>query len=59
MKPFRARSDGHRGGEDTQESSPCKYWVDRIEVGIHKEAAFRRYSRYLHELREIEREILV
>lgn len=33
-----------RGSKDTQESSSCKHWVDRIEVGIWKEAVFRRYS---------------
>lgn len=56
-------SDGHRGGEvRTHEPSSCKRWVDRIAVGIHKEATFRRYSRYLYEplvLSEMESKILV
>lgn len=51
-----------RESKDTRESSSCKRWVDRITVGIHKEAAFRRYSRYLYEplvLSEMESKILV
>ena len=64
MKLLRVQSDGHRGGEvkEHTESSSCKHWVDRIEVGIHKEAAFRIQqvpAGATLVLREIEREILV
>lgn len=41
-----ATEEGKKG---TQESSSCTRWVERIEAGVHEDAATRKHSRFLHE----------